>query len=164
MHKQLYFCVVLLIVAAAGCNLPKYPIDDPPVVKIDNRLLGKWAEKKRKDKDIFNDIFIVTRKNDYQYLITVKEKNKKPEEHIAFLSRVKNAIFLNVYNKEDSGSSYLLLRLLDVNGATHKITAAAVSDSTMQYLKGSPEVREYVTKHMDDPSFYNDTGYFCQIK
>ncbi len=159
MNKKIQYCIaVLLIIIIAGCNLPKYPIDDPPVVKIDTRLLGKWKLKNEKD------VYVITKQNDYQYLITFKEKKKAPEKQVAFLSKVNDARFLNIYCADDSGGSYFLLRIIDVNAAANRITAATVKDSTMQYLKSSAEVRDYVVKNLDNSAFYSDTGYFYKVK
>src|SRR6185312_9976921 len=94
------FPVILFVLLQTACNLSKYPIDDPPVVKIDTRLLGKWAEHKDK-----NTTYTMTRQNDYQYLVTIKERKKKePETYTAYLSKVNDYRFLNVYTRKDTGS------------------------------------------------------------
>ncbi len=153
------FCAIILL---AGCDLSKYPIDATPQVKVDNRLLGSWSEKKNEPLTI---AVIVKKADEYKYTIITYDKKKKDQQVLtAFMSDVDKSSFLNVYGKNDSADGYLFLRILDINAAANKITVATVSDTMMQYLKSAPETRAYVQKHMNERSFYSDTGYLYKAK
>ena len=159
-----YFQFFVLVFLLTGCHLSKFPIDESPAVKIDARLLGNWSDK---TKD--GDQYILSRKNDYQYNVLIKEKKgkkaDKPETYIAYLSTVNSSTFLNVHGKDDdSGDRYLFIRILDLDANGKKMKMTSVADTTMEDLNSSLEVRSYITKNMDNPAFYHDTTWFYKVK
>jgi hypothetical protein len=154
--------MVVFIGLLASCTLPKYPIDAPPSVKIDARLLGKW---KGKNKGETRDLYTLTKKSDYLYSIEGKQSgNKKKELLTAYLSMVDSVRFLNVWDNDDTAKSYLFLRLLEINAEGNKLRVCAVSDSNMQYLTSCAQVREYIVNHLNNPEFYGDTVWFSKVK
>ena len=162
MRKFLLYLVAFVAVAGqVACNSAKFPIDEQPAVKIDSRLLGKWMVK-GKHKD--NVTYTVARQSDYQYLITFKEKKNEPEQHTAFLSDINKVMFFNIHGKDDSGDSYVFFRVLDINAKADRVTVATLADSTMRYLKSAAEVRERITKNLENASFYEDTMKFYKVK
>lgn len=153
--------VILCMLFFTACNMPKYPIDDPPVVKIDTRLLGKWKVKYQGQS---SDVYTVTKQNDYEYSISANIwKRTKAEHYTAFLSYIDSSRFLNVYSKDDSEKSYLFIRLMEMNGAANKIKATCVNDTTMQYLKNSAQIRQLVTTNLNKPDFYGDSVWLYKV-
>ncbi len=136
----------------ASCNLSKFPIDDPAIVKIDEHMIGKWRE----DRD--STIFTITRQDNLHYFINYRNRKKKMSEILpAFLSEVDNNWFLNIQYKEKEVKGYLFLKIINVNAAYDLLTIAMVKDTMLQHLKSASEVREYVKTNLNKPSFYGDT-------
>ncbi len=154
--------MTLALLAIAGCELSKYPIDDPAVVKIDTRLLGKWKVDNEQDK---HDLYTLTRKDDFHYHVTVANAlDKKVHKATAYLSNVGSLPFLNVYFKDDTASGYLFIKILNVNATGDKIITATVSDTTMKYLKSPAQVRARIQQRLNYPSFYSDTTHLHKVK
>jgi predicted small lipoprotein YifL len=158
-----FVSVVLLLLSFAACTLPKYPIDDPPVVKIDARLIGKWKVSTQMEKDA--EYYSVTKKDDFHYNISAKDPKKKELfKFTGFLSYVDSARFLNVDNTDDSDRGYFFMRLLEINVAGNKLRTCSVEDTMMQYLTSPAQVKEYIRKHLDNPGFYKDTVWMSKVK
>jgi hypothetical protein len=154
--------VLILTLLFAGCTFSKYPIDDPAVVKIDARLMGKWKVKGKKTK---NDVYTLSKKDDYHYQVVITEPGKpEREEFLAFLSKIDDATFMNVHFKDDTVEGYFFIKILEVNIAANKATAAIVDDSTLQCLNGPTSVRERIHNKLNDPTFYTDTAHFYKVK
>lgn len=163
MHNYFKFCFSLLLITIfAGCDLSKYPIDDPAVVKIDTRLLGTWSEH----KGDLSETYTLTKKDDFYYTVTEKNKKEKPKKYIAYLSEVEHTRFLNVYCKDekDSTDGYLFIKIIDLNVAKKTATAVSIKDSTMKYLTSTAQVRERITTNLNNPTFYGDTAYMYKVK
>jgi hypothetical protein len=155
------FCLApLLIFLLTGCELPKYPIDDPPVVKIDSRLLGTWAENK---KDL-SETYTLSKKDAVRYILTLKRKKDKPEKFVAWLSDVEQNLFLNVYCHDTDDAGYIFVRILEYNATDKSLQMACVKDTTMKYLTTSAQIRERITSRINDPAFYGDTGKLYKVK
>jgi len=150
MTKYLLSAVIIPLFAT-GCAVSNYPIDKQPVVKADPRLEGKWRQL---IKDT-NAVYIVKKKDDYEYSVTIKGTDWDKMKLNAFLSEVDDALFLNVYDNKDSG--YILARILNLNTAANEIMLTMVDDSTMKYLNGSVEVRARIAGNLNNPSYYTDT-------
>ena len=156
------FAGVLFIVSFAACNLSKYPIDDPAVVKIDARLLGAWKGKHKHEK---SDLYILTKYNDYEYSILARDKKKTKEEHYnGFLSEVGGVRFLNIYSKDDTEKRYLFMKLIEINEAGNKLKVSCVNDTTMQYFTSAADVRQQITRNLNTPDFYGDTVNLYKVK
>ena len=160
-----YFKVVALpVLLLAGCNLSKFPIDDPAVVKIDARLLGTWKEQEEKKK-AESELYTFAKLDDTHYTLIAKEQGKKKiEKYTAFLSEINNVPFLNVHYKDDSTDGYFFIKILAINATGDKFMASPVSDSTMQLLTSSAMVRARIKGNVDQPAFYIDTLHFSKVK
>ena len=152
--------LALLLLTQVGCTIAKYPIDEKPVVRIDSSLLGKWKTTDKKD------VYTMTRKSDYEYMLSVKEHGKRHPERIpAFLSVINNERFLNFAQIEnDTLRGYSFARVLTVDPAHDKITCILVEDTMLEKMNSSSEVRNYILKNMNRPSFYKDTSVFDRVK
>jgi hypothetical protein len=157
-----YIAAMLLVVLLIGCDLAKYPIDDPAVVKIDARLLGQWKTTNKDDK---NDRYTLVKKDDFHYLVTARYgKEKKNHKFNAYLSEVEHVSFLNIHCKEDTVDGYFFLKIMNVNASGNKVITVTVSDSTMKYLKNPAQVKERIRKNLNNPVFYSDTTHMYKIK
>ena len=156
--------VILLLLCFAlftiGCATAKYPIDATPLIKLDNRLIGKW---KTVVEGHGKDIYTITAKDEYNYKISFKDRgSKKTEVCTAYLSDLDNVKFMNVCFKEDSIVNYFFLRLLDIK--SDDITVATVGDTTLKMMTNAQEVRGFFLKNLHKPPFYDDTVHFRRIK
>ncbi len=143
-----------------SCDLSKYPIDDPAIVKIDTRLLGTWADH----KNDLSETYTLARKDDYHYAVTMKSKKDKPLKCVGWLSDVEHKMFLNVYYRDDKDTGYQFYRIIDLNAVKKSISIAVVKDTTMKYLNSTAEIRERIASNINNPGFYGDTGRLYKVK
>lgn len=152
MRKRFLSAIAILSLSfAVGCAYSRYPIDEHPLIQADARLEGRWHPMGKSA----NDVYIVKKKNDYEYAITIIAKDWDKTKLNAFFSDINDSRFLNIYEKKDSG--YLFLRILDLNPSADLMTATMVEDSTMVYLSSSTEVRTRITDRLNNREFYSDT-------
>jgi len=150
-----YYLVIVFALLTTGCELSKYPIDDPAQIKTDKRLIGKWSEKSSKSKD--DDVFIISRLNDYKYNILTKTKGQKAYT-TCYLSTIDSITFLNVYIEDkDSYGGYIFYRILDINDQKKSMTLTGVNDTNLQYQYSPGEVRRYIKENLNNKAFFKDT-------
>ena len=146
----------------SGCNfVSKYPIDEQPSVKLDERYTGIW--KIREDKDS-NNYVVITNADDYRLKMTYMDKggtNRSYENYAGYLSLVKGERFINVHFRADSVEGYFLMRILDFSG--WKLTAAMVADSSLGDMNNAGEVRALVTRNIHNKHFYDDTFHYYKL-
>ncbi len=164
--EMLVFAVVVIL-SLASCADARYPIDNTPSVKVDARLMGGWKVKEKKgNKMVSTDdmVYMINKHNDFEYMLVTKTGRKKEAETTtAFLSDVNKVQFLNVYIKGDT-AGYSFFRILDINEAGNKLTIAGIADTTMRSLTSAEQVRERITKNLNNPAFYRDTAYLFKTK
>ena len=155
----IYGTLLILLLSQLSCSTARYPIDEHPLVKIDSCLLGKWRSKNK------GELYTLTRKDDYRYLIVLKDKKEKILKIPAYLSLVNNSRFLNFPDMDaDTIKGYSFGRLIDVDTKCSRISCAMVADSTLEKLNSSAEVRSWITKNLDNPLFYKDTIVLHRVK
>lgn len=161
MFRSLVFAALLIF--CAGCDLSKYPIDDPAVVKIDTRLIGKWRAQ---EEGKHYATYTLSRMDDFHYRISSRIKVKRSvqtDEYQGFLSEIDNVPFLNVFYKDDSGNGgYSILKVMDVRAKS--IVVASIKDSTLKNLNSPKEVRERITNNLNNPLFFMDTTTLIRVK
>ena len=147
-----------------SCNNCRYPIDDKPTVKVDDRLIGTWKSVKPHSSETIT----FTRNSEYLYMVAEKADRTTPVEyHTAWLSDVENNLFLNVADKpldHDTDQSFIFLRILSVNNEGNKICVAMVMDTSGTQLQNAGEVRKRVTDNWNKSTFYADTEYLEKVK
>ncbi len=155
----------IAVLFSTGCSTARFPIDSKPTVKVDQRYIGNWKAK-NKDGNTSKEIYSVTKKNDFEYLVAVKlSGNSKTDKFPAYLSQVGNGYFLNIADQEDDSiKGYSFMRLIDINMSGNTITAAFVSDSMLAKLNNSAEVRRRIETNLNNPMFYSDTAILSKIK
>jgi hypothetical protein len=158
---------IVAVLFFASCRDAKYPIDAVPSVKMDQRLVGTWKAKEKKGNKLVTDndvLYMMHKQNDYEYMVILKtNKKKETETTTAYLSDVNKALFLNVYVKGDT-AGYSFFRILDIDAKGNKVTVASIADTTMNALTSSAQVRERITKNLNNPLFYKDTVYLIRAK
>ena len=159
MSKLVKLLSFILVAILAGCDGAKYPIDDPAVIKTDDRLLGKWGEKKHG-----HEYYCISKTDDYHYFIAMLSKKKDMvDSQTAFLSVIDSARFLNIRSENDEHvPSYMFLRIIDLNAK--KITVAGIKDTTLKSMNSPAEIRTYITRHLNVPAFYGDTTILYKVK
>ena len=163
MKKDHHFiAIVFCLILFASCDVAKYPICEKPDLKIDTRLIGVWREK-GDTKSAFT--YAVTKKTDFEYLLTCGDGSGKIEQYPAYLCKVKNALFLNIKDMEnDTLKGYDGLRLRVIDPAGKKILASSIADTNLMSLNSSAEVLDYLSTNLDKPSLYKDTTWLFKIK
>lgn len=182
--------LLTLVVLSIGCkSYSKHPIDEKPLVKIDNRILGLW--KAVEDTDKANYI-IIQNYSDVQEIDThrpdIEAKNKhcflymtymnwsgenpRYQQFSVFPSKIKGETFLNVmytytpmvngaYVVEREEDGYFFVKLIRVT--TDTIVTAIVADTTLKQLPNSKEVRNRLEKNSSKRGFYSDTMHFYKV-
>lgn len=171
MNKILSASVLLIMIIATSCNYSKYPIDKEPSVKVDEALFGIW--KVQGDTDKAN--FILVQNSDDKsppdkeslntYWVTYFNRsgtNRIYENFGAFLSNVGKERFINLgyWDRAADGTDedgYLLYRIIKTNAKGTSMTLAMVNDPALKNAKSAAEVREKVTKNINNKKFYSDT-------
>ena len=172
---SLFALLGIAMLSLMACNDAKYPIDEKPSVKIDSRLLGTWIAIEKKKPRVSSDAdmeFTMSKQDELHYLISIDEKGMhKPEKQTtnAFLSKINTVEFLNISDNAKSRgttdtSGYIFLKVLGVNAKAGTLTLVNIADTTMNLLTSSAQVRERITKNLDNPSFYKDTIEFHRIR
>ena len=158
MKRYIAYCITTILFIAASCDSARYPIDNPPSVKIDVRLLGTWKEKGKREE------FTLIKQNDNEYTILYRNRRHDDiEKYPAFLSSVENTEFLNVCLPNEEGKEYIFLKIIEINPIRNVVTVAGVSDSTMKYITDAAGIRDRITQNLNNPAFYSDTTYFYRI-
>ena len=166
----LYSMVIQCGVFMIGCkSYSKYPIDEHASVSVDTNLIGIW--KMKEDTDVHN-YFVIERYNDYEYAVTYMNRggsNRTYENFPAYFSNIGKIKFFNVrydnYHRDRkiSDEGYFFLKILDIDKRGFNMTLALVNDTTLKFISNSKEVRERITKNLDNPSFYDKPVHFHKI-
>jgi len=158
---------IVAVLFLTSCSDAKYPIDNTPSIKVDQRLMGTWKAKEKRGNKLVTDndvLYMMNKQNDYEYMVILKTNKKKDAETTtAYLSDVNKSLFLNVYVKGDT-AGYSFFRILDIDAKGNKVTVASIADTTMNALTSSAQVRERITKNLNNPLFYKDTVYMFKVK
>ena len=159
MSKMTQVLSFIMAVILAGCDGAKYPIDDPAVIKIDDRLLGKWGEKKHG-----HEYYCISKTDDYHYFIAMLSKKKETiDRQIAFLSVIDSTRFLNIRSEnEEHVPTYMFLKIITLDAK--RILVAGIKDTTLKSMNSPAEIRTYIAGHINSPSFYGDTSVLYRIK
>ena len=180
--------IAILICAICSCkSFSYYPIDDHPVVKMDTSLLGIWRaveDTNKKDFILIQNFADVTRnldesfKKEASYIADEKNKefmyyitrfdndgtNPHFQQFNCFISIVKGQKFWNIqYEPGRTDEGFLFERVIKINKSFDTITTAMIADTTMMNLHNSTEVRNYVERNINKPSFYSDTLHFYRV-
>jgi hypothetical protein len=114
----------------------------------------------------------------FNYYITEADNSAAQTKYMqwtGFVSKVNGATFMNlsesyIQNNEgldlESGTNqdkYYFLRILSINEGRNIIKAVAVQDSTLKYMKNTTQVRNYIARNLNNPTFYGDTVHFYKI-
>jgi hypothetical protein len=186
-----YSLIAWVSVAAliGGCTgFSKYSIDTQPLIKFDARLLGKWKAVEDTDKANYISIrlaipSIITNKETAKHkdqvgYITYWNRHGKNQSYAdwgSFLSKIGNSTFLNIDGTNTSADSIFIVgvrqkeghyfaKIVHTSKNYDSVTIALVGDPTLRDLKSSKEVRERVTKNVNNPQFYSHTFHFYRVK
>jgi hypothetical protein len=165
-----YGLLMMLVSVAMVCSAQRIPfamspIDLAPSVKIDEKLAGIW--KLREDTN-YHNYFVIEKDADYKYTVTYMDQggdNAGVEHFGMYLSRVKNAVFMNVQYRDFGGTymdGFVLLRMLSpLERNSVEMTAAVVSDVVVGRL-AQPEIRKQLELNLNNPRYYSDTIHFIK--
>jgi len=118
----------------------------------------------------------IAKKDHYYYISYINRHgtNLLYNQWVSFASKVGNVTFLNIpyrHVPEKNGhlngqikTGYFFVRLINISASYDSITTAIVADTTLMHLTSSKDLRNHVTKHMNDPAFYSDTLHFYKAQ
>ena len=148
----------------------------------DEKLLADTARAKilfSKDPVAYRESYdnFLEKKDHYYYITRMNAHGQKPhyKQWSVFVSKVNNVTFLNIpyrFVPERDGhylpgqttrQGYFFVRLININPAYDTITTAIVSDTTLIHLASPKDVRNHITKNINNPAFYSDTLHFYKV-
>ncbi len=141
-------------------NVCKYPIDEKPVVRIDDHLQGIW--KMEEDSDSHN-YFIVEKEDDHAYVLTYMNRsgdNRGLEHGRAYFSEINNVKFLVFPNWYREHQGYVFLKIKYISTGSWDVTASMVMDTTLYKIQNSSELRALFEKNVNNPAFYGRDLHF----
>ena len=175
----LYGCTVILVTCLlswkGGLNddadvtniakvYSKYALDDQPRVPVDTNLIGIW--KMQEDSDPHN-YFVIEKYNDVQYVFTYMNRegsNRVYENMGAFSSNVNGTEFINAtYLNWKGKSGYFLLKVIDKDKRGFDMTLAMVADTTLKDIGSSTELRDRISKNINNPAYFKKPVHFRKI-
>lgn len=134
-----------------GCPYKSdFPID-VPAIKVNPSLLGKW-ESKNSSEEIYN----VSKENDFTYKIEKKNKDsKEPTVYYAHASDVDGETFLNL--REDGTAIEYYLYKLELNSSVSKATLRSVTENITEKFGSSAELKAFIKKYKNLSFFFDKT-------
>ncbi len=155
MKKTVYLLSIIAVsFFLTGCPYESTVPIDKPTVKYPASLLGKWEPKSSSD-----DLYIITKKDDYSIIITKTKKevkaDEKPEVYEAFLSEVAGTNFLNLYEKqEEEGSKKFFLYKLEISTSGARLTLSAITENVDEKFDNSAALKNFIEKNMMHSFFF----------
>jgi hypothetical protein len=139
-----------------GCPYEsKFPLDTADKSKPDKSLVGTFEEKGS------SDYLWKCSLDDNQYRIEKKktgDQSDDPTIYIGWLTEVAGVQWMNVYERDDYGSSsdreYYIYKMEKKNGGD-RITFKAVTDNITEEFKTPEDLKTFVKKNMELSFFYN---------
>lgn len=164
----------LLSIHLCSCkNVATYPISQPTDNCIENRINGVWKFREDTNSKNFYEIYQrdSTWTNTYHTRFWNRGGENPTYEGNIFFSKIGKTLFINVpywdydevNDKYFQNKGYMFLKIVAANAAFDKLTVAVVNDTTMRRLKNSDEVRAYVTKNMNNKSFFQEEKHFYKV-
>jgi hypothetical protein len=139
--KFIAFASLTLLLTA--CPYGSEVAIDEPIVKIDDKLLGKWESKNSNDY-----IYNVTKKDDFTYKFEKKGKaSTDGSTYIGFLSVIDGVRFMNVYEEASSAKTYYLYKV-EQSASGAKTTLIPVTENIDEKFASSAELKAFIKKYM----------------
>jgi Zn-finger nucleic acid-binding protein len=151
MKKLLRFTFLILsCVVVGGCPYETdVPIDAPSVI-VDPNLLGTWI-----DNGNVNEIYTVSRQDDYTYqIVATQEDEKETETYTAHASIVNKTTFLNIKKTrpEPMTNSYILYKI-ELRG-DQEVILTEITENIDEKFSSSQELKKFISKNMNNSYFY----------
>lgn len=168
--KKLFVFVFLaaLPVLFLGCPYQsKVAIDSKPIIKIDERMIGKWGIS-----DTALTYYEFGKLNDYEYLIKEYSRDKDKEAKVtskysAFLSEINNVTFLNVKQLPEKdnfslfGEEYYFYKIVLEQGV---IISTPVTNFIKEEFSNSENLRSFFADNMKNSYFFQEDSRYIKIK
>lgn len=137
-----------------GCPYEsKIPLDTADKAKPDKTLVGKYDEKGEDNYswscELEGNQYKIIKKN-------TEEADSDPTVYIGWLSDIGDAKFMNVYERDEYGSSdktYYLYRF--IKKGEERLVFKAVTDNITEEFATSEELKAFIKKNMELSFFYN---------
>lgn len=160
MQRLCLIIVMMSIFGLTSCTESKVPIDAKPMYKVDKKYIGTWEEQKD------HQTFVVSMIDDYHYKIIMSSKKDGSKTYFkAYTSMVNSFNFGNISEiKKGQDKRYVLCRIMDMPLNNRQIAIAFVEDTTISTFSNSEELKSYIKAHLNNPTFYSDTGILVRVK
>lgn len=140
--------LAMLSVVLFGCPYESSVPLSKTGMPVDHRFIGKWIS----DDETYNK-YTVELKNESEYKITQRSLTGNTAHFTGYLTDVKGATFMNLYS--DSTKTYFLYRV-KIEPNANRLTLMPISEKLDEHFGSSDALRNYVEKHLNLQSFYND--------
>jgi len=155
--KKIVYLLSIIAVSffLTGCPYESTVPIDKPTVKYPASILGKWEPKSSSD-----DLYIITKKDDYTIIITKTKKevkaDGKPEVYEAFLSDVAGTKFLNLYEKQEEaeGSTKFYLYKLEISTSGARLTLSEITENVDEKFESAAALKSFIEKNMMHSFFF----------
>ena len=163
--------MLLILPAVSNAQIPRimaqYPIDEPSKDNLNDAILGKWKFEEDTDKRNFYEII---REEPYmldRYHIKFWNRggtNPTYESNLHF-SKVGQTRFINMpwFGEHFANKGFFFLKVLDVSPDKTRMTAAVVHDTTLWNLSQA-EVKQRITRNVNNPFYYFDTVHLYKLR
>jgi len=161
--KKLIYCMLFAGIGMlfAGCPYSSnFAIDASPSIPVNDKLLGAWEIRSSTDYE-----YRITKVDEFKYQID-KQAKATPDDHTtyeAFMSKIDNDMFLNVYEKSEYSPTFYFYKVNKIDDT--RMSLAAVTSNIDEIFNSSDEVRAYFTKHHKLSFFYEtDEDEYLKVR
>ena len=165
--KKLFFLILvvpLTYLLMGFRNICVFTLDEASKLKVDSQFIGKWRIAEDPDEQA---VFSVNRYGSAQYQVTYISGSgvvKEFSNATAQISEIKGTKFLNLSYVQEKMTGYLIIKLSDIDSANGKMTGLMVADSTLETLDSRVELRDYISKNVDNSAIYGTPFHLQKIK
>jgi hypothetical protein len=131
-----------------GCPYESRVAIDQPSIKINPALLAKWEHKKE------NDVYLVTRFDDFTYSIEIVNNSKQKDKLFAFESLIDGVTFINMWEENQAGDSrkYSFYKMeLQTDG---NLVLSEVTENITEQFASSMEMKRFFAANMKNSYFF----------
>lgn len=149
MIKKLQFIIPLFVLAImlGGCPYSSKVAIDAPSIKVTDALLGSWEPKDGDDK------ITVSKKDANTYAITKKSSSGNETKYEAFMSKIGEDQFLNIYETADEAKTYYFYKVI-LGKENTKLTLVPVTENIDEEFKSSAELKAFFEKYKSLSFFF----------
>ncbi|OQY00291.1 MAG: hypothetical protein B6I20_09045 [Bacteroidetes bacterium 4572_117] len=147
-----FFGIIIFVLTACPYQ-SAVPIDEA-IVKVDNKVLGKWIKNSDLEKDN-PEYFEISAIDKYKYSIVKFEYQSsdstyKETKYITHFTNIEDYVFMNM---QENGKDDYYLHRMDLKG--NEFSLYEVTDNIDEKFTDSKKLKKFIKKNMKLSFFYN---------